>query len=211
MPDMPGMQGTGSGHASIASGLATAALMWAAMIAIMLALIAPNARFVALRSQHRQRLRNTAAVVAGWAGVWAIAAIVLAEGSSLAVRVVGRTSAIVVLFATAIVWQCTPFKRRTAAHCHRTFAPPLDPASGAPACRRFGVRLGADCVFSCWPLMAAMAAADHALLVVGPLFWVSWYERRRRPHHDRRPLTTITAIAGVGALALALPASGAWH
>jgi hypothetical protein len=63
--------------------------------------------------------------------------------------------------------------------------------------------LGADCVVSCWAIMAAMALCGHALLVVIPLAWVSWFERRL-PHHVSGTRVALAAIAATGVAALAL-------
>lgn len=193
-------------HSGNGSAVAMHALMWAAMIAIMLPLIAPNVRFVALRSPGHRRYRATAEIAAGWLCCWIAAAVVLAFASWLADRELGKPVAITVFVVAAIWWHCSRLKLRSTARCHRTFAPPLDVRLAPAACRRFGARLGLDCVASCWALMAAMAAAGHSLLAVAPLFWVSWVERFRRPHHDPPTVTAICVIAGAGLASLAVMA-----
>ncbi len=202
--DHAGMSTGSAGSPTWLAGASMQAAMWAAMIAIMAPLIAPNVRFVALRSPLVLRRRVTLAVVAGWSVAWVVAAMVLGTGTWLAIRVVGDAAAIAGFVAVAVLWQMTPTKRRVAARCHRTCAPPLDADQAAVVCGRFGLRLGLDCVASCWALMAAMAAAGHALVAVVPLFWVSWYERRRRPHHDpgTRLATGVMACTGVTLVAL---------
>lgn len=192
------------GQGSVVVDVAMQAVMWAAMIAIMLPLIAPNVRFVALRSPVHQRRRVAIAIVAGWSMVWAAAAALLAFCTWLAIHAVGQVGAIAGLVVVAIVWQTAPGKRRSAARCHRTFAPPLDADEASVECRRFGMRLGVDCVASCWAVMAVMAAAGHSLLAVVPLFWASWYERRRRPHHDPRTATTAGVMACTGVALIAV-------
>ena len=141
---------------------------------------------------------------------WAVAAVVLGIGTWLAIRVVGDAAAIAAFVAVAVLWQMTPTKRRAAARCHRTCAPPLDADQAVGVCGRFGLRLGLDCVASCWALMAAMAAAGHALVAVVPLFWVSWYERRRRPHHDPRTRLATGVMACTGVAVVALVALTPW-
>lgn len=176
--------------------------MWMAMVAgTMLTLIAPNVRFVALRSTRRSRTAATVDVVTGWALVWAGVGTFLAVGTWLLARATGRLTALVITFVVASAWQLSWRKRLSLARCHRTFSPPLDRRSARPACRRFGVRLATDCAASCWALMAAMAVSQHRLLVVVPLAWVSWYERRR-PHHDPRGGVTAAVTALVGVLAV---------
>jgi predicted metal-binding membrane protein len=120
------------------------------------------------------------------------------------VEAVGQVEAIAGLVVVAVAWQLAPSRRRGAARCHRTIAPPLDADEALVECRRFGGRLGVDCVSMCWALMAVMAAAGHGLLAVVPLFCVSWYERRRRPHHDPRTMATAGVMAGTGVALLAL-------
>lgn len=179
-------------------------VIWAGMIvATMLPLIAPNLRYVVLRSPRRHRGAATLDVVAGWAAVWVVTAVVLWSATSLAGRWSGRTATSLAAFGTAAVWQCTRSKRVRVARCERTLAPPLDRRAARWACRWFGVRLGADCAGSCWALMAAMAASRHSLVVVVPMGWVSWYERRR-PHHDPPRASTVAVIAATGAAALGL-------
>ncbi len=181
-------------------GWVMVACMWAAMLAAtMLPLVAPNVRFVAARSPRRRRTAATAEVVAGWALSWAAAAVAIALASGLLVHVLGRPQAIVVAFSLAAVWQLSRAKRVAVARCHRTFAPPLD-GCAPRACRGFGRRLGADCVTSCWALMAAMAVCDHRLLIVAPLAWVPWFERRR-PHHLPGTGVTLIVLAAVGVTA----------
>lgn len=200
-----GHMGVGSaGSGSVVVDVTMQAVMWAAMIAIMLPLIAPNVRFVTLRSPVLQRQRVACAIVAGWSIVWAAAAVLLAIGTWLAVQGVGQVGAIAVLIVVAVGWHLSPVKRRSAARCHRTFAPPLDADETSIECRRFGMRLGVDCVASCWALMAVMGAAGHSVLAVAPLFWVSWYERRRRPHHDPRTATTAGVMVCTGVALIAV-------
>lgn len=176
--------------------------MWAAMVvATMLPLIASSVRFAALRSPQRHRFDATVHVVAGWAAVWAATAALLWLGTTLLRELAGPTGALVVTFGAALVWQCTRCKRVRVARCHRTLAPPLGRLAARRACRRFGVGLGVDCAGSCWALTAAMAVAGHALLVVVPLAWVSWFERRR-PHHDPPVWETVAVVAVTAAAAL---------
>lgn len=202
--EMPGMPNTGMGASDWSwstLGWAMTPAMWVAMLAAtMLPLIAPNVRFVARRSPRARRTASTLNVVAGWTLVWFVVATLLAVGSWLVVRTIGPIAAIIVTFAVAIGWQLTRRKRVSVARCHRTFAPPLD-SSAASACTRFGMRLGADCASSCWAIMAAMAVSNHQLLVLVPLAWVPWFERRR-PHFSPGTRTTVIVIAATAVAAL---------
>jgi predicted metal-binding membrane protein len=195
---MPGMtMDTSAGHSSSGVWLVGSAMWLAMLAATMLPLVAPNVRYVALRSPTRRRTAATLQVITGWLVPWAGAAVVLAAGSWLLVEGIGRLPAVAVMVVVAAGWQFSAGHRVAVARCHRTFAPPLDGrASGA--CLRFGVRLGADCVASCWALMAVMVVCEHRLLVVGPLAWVSWFERRR-PHYAPGTGTGVAVLAAVAA------------
>lgn len=198
-----------AGHVHHAGGagpgaVAAHAVGWAAMVAAMLPLIAVNVRYAAMRSPSRSRGAVTGDVVAGWAVVWAGAAVALGLGTALVAGTVGGPAAIGLVTVGAAGWQLTGVKRRSLARCHRLLAPPLDRERSHRTCRRFGVVLGRDCVLSCWPLMALMAVAGHNPLVVGSTLGVAWYERRRRPHHDPATTGTALTIAAVGATTLAV-------
>jgi predicted metal-binding membrane protein len=195
-------QTVASNHEHLASGLAGPFVMWAAMIAVMLPLIAPNVRYVAMRTPAPRRFRAAVDVVVGWLAIWAVAAVVLADASWLATRALGAKIAIAGFVALAIVWQYSRLKQLSVARCHRVFAPPLDPASAAGACRGFGILLGTDCVASCWAVMALMAVAGHSLFAVAPAFWILWSERRLRALHDPQPgqAAAVIAFAGLATL-----------
>jgi predicted metal-binding membrane protein len=201
---------SGSGHDSMGMGgshvpagateVVAALLMWTFMVAAtMLPLIAPNLRWVGLRSEPEHRTRATVDVALGWAVPWLAAGVVL-TATGLAARLVLPDRWLVVLaFGLAGAWHCTPRKRVAVARCHRTLAPPLGAAAGR-ACRRFGVTLGRDCVASCWAVMAAMTAAGHEPLVVLPLAWLTWSDRRR-PHERPGTLTGLIVLLATAGLA----------
>jgi predicted metal-binding membrane protein len=194
----------GGHHGSGGPGLVPHAVAWAAMIAVMAPLITVNVRHAALRSPRRARADVLGDIVAGWAVVWAGAAILLALIAWLLTSTAGELGAIALLTAIAIGWQGTALKRRSVARCHRLLAPPLDRGRSRRACGRYGVGLGRDCVLSCWPLMALMAVAAHNPLVVVSSVGVAWYERRRRPHHDPATKGASLVLAATGATAAAV-------
>ncbi len=203
MHDMPGMAGTSHHPAALgpAIGWLVPTLMWLAMLAAtMLPLAAPNLRYLGLHSSRRRQTLATVDAGCGWLLVWGVPA-GLAAASWLLTRAAGPVPATVVAFSGAIAWQTTRRKRIVTARCHRTLAPPLD-ATASVACRRYGVQLGTDCATSCWAIMGAMAVSGHELLVVVPLAWVTWYERRRS-HHVPTTKTTVLVLAGAGLVAVA--------
>jgi predicted metal-binding membrane protein len=189
------------GSAGLTSSLGMQAVGWFVMVAVMAPLIAPNVRYVALRSPRQARAGVTVNVVAGWAVVWAGGAIVLGLGVSLMGGVAGNLVAIGLVTVVTVGWQDSSLKRRSLARCHQVHAPPLNRRQSRRTCQRFGVRLGRNCVLSCWPLMTLMAVAGHNPAVVAACGGVAWYERRRRPHHDPGTRETSLAIAAIGATA----------
>jgi hypothetical protein len=195
-----------SGHAGHADGLGSVAglgehaVAGIAMVAVMAPLIVENVRFAARRSPRRARGAVTRDVVAGWALGWIGAAVVLGVGGAVLVGTVGNLAAVALLTVVAVGWQYTARKRRGLARCHALFAPPLDRRRSGPACRRYGWRLGRDCVLSCGPLMGLMVVAAHNPFVVAASMATLWYERRR-PHHDPATRPTSVAIAATGAVA----------
>lgn len=178
-------------------------MWWGMVAATMLPLIGPNVRFVALRSPRRRRATATVDVVAGWAVVWTGVAVVLWAGTTVAARSVGPTVTLLGAFGAAMLWQGTRTKRVHVARCHRTLSPPLHDRTARLTCWRFGAALGADCAASCWALMTAMAATGHSLVVVVPLAWVSWFERKR-PHHKPPRAVGAIVIAATAATVMAL-------
>ena len=206
MPGMsPGMSMDHGTHASPWAPLGHHLLLWVAMVAAtMLPLVAGNLRSVGLRSPRGLRTRATVHVAAGWALVWLAAGLVITPAVLLGMATVPMAPLVAVTCAVALGWQLTRVKRVAVARCHRTFAPPLGPAA-APACRRFGVTLGRDCLLTCWPSMVLMTLAAHELLVIVPLAWLSWRDTRR-PHNRPGVGTSVLVLLGAGALALAIAA-----
>lgn len=199
------MVGPGHRHDAAAGPHAAA---WAAMIAVTAPLTARNVRYAALRSPRDARAGVAVAVVAGWALVWAGAAVVLGTVAWLLAAAVGGAATTALATAAAVGWQRAALKQRSLARCHRVVAPPLGRRSRR-ASSRYGVGLGRDCVLSCWPLMALMAVAGHNLVVVALCGGVAWYERRR-PHHDpaTRGTSLVIAAVGVAAVVAAIPSAG---
>ena len=196
------------GHAGHGA-LGVHALGGLAMVAVMAPLVAPNVRYAAIRSPAQVRGRVGVEVAAGWALVWLGVAVVLGACAFLATSTLGALGAIALATALAVGWQHVPVKRRSLTRCHRVVAPPLDRDRSRRTTRRFGVRLGLDCVLSCWPLMALMAVAGHDPLIAASTVTVAWYERRRRPHHDPGTAETSLAIVAIGATACVLAVLGA--
>jgi hypothetical protein len=204
----PAAGGHAGGHAAglgSVAGLGEHAVAGIAMVAVMAPLITVNVRFAARRSPCRARGAVARDVVAGWAVVWVGAAVALGVGGAVLTATLGDLTAIALLTVLAVWWQYTARKRRSLARCHGRFAPPLDRRRSGPACRRYGRRLGRDCVLSCGPLMGLMVVAAHDPFVVAASMATLWYERRR-PHHDPATRSTSVAIAATGAVAFVVVA-----
>ncbi|WP_457102078.1 copper chaperone [Microbacterium sp. P5_E9] len=179
-------------------------LMWVPMVAMMAPWISYNIRFVTTRTPARRRARAGLEVAVAWTFVWLIALVPLAFASDLLRTALGESWALVLSVAGAAFWQLTPWKRRALLRCDRTMAPPLDARAARHACLTFGARLGWWCVVSDWAFMLVMGAAHHHVLVVVGLLAVSWFERFRLPHHDRRSAETGLFVTAIGAAAVTL-------
>lgn len=185
-------------HGSQSVGVA-GVLMWLAMLAMMAPWLRRNVRFVALRSPRRRRPWVAPEVLLGWAAVWVLALVPVALVSELLVRMLGQPGAALVGVAVASAWQLTPAKRRALARCDLTAAPPLEPRAARRTCVELGTRLGVACVVSDAALMLAMGTTGHHPVAVVGLLAVSWVERFRLPHHDRRAVATGLSVAACGA------------
>ena len=182
-------------------------VMWTAMVlATMLPLVAWNLRQVGLRSPSTRRGTATVEVAAGWAAAWLGTGVVLSAAALIAMRAISPAYIVAATVAVALAWQFTAVRRVAVARCHRTFAPPLGPTARG-ACFRFGGTLGRDCVVSCWAGMALMTVAGHQLVVVLPIAWLSWRDRRRP--HDRPGTRVSVAVLGLTGL-VAVVAPGLW-
>jgi predicted metal-binding membrane protein len=132
-----------------------AALDWLLMLVAMMAPMLPPAIYrVRTSSFERRRGRSTLLFVAGYAGVWILAGgILLTLAEAQRAMALPPYSMATLVFALALVWQCSPFKQRCLNRCHDQA--PLA-AFGRAADRdalRFGGEQGMWCVGSCWMWM----------------------------------------------------------
>jgi predicted metal-binding membrane protein len=194
------------GHATAPlSGTSSSAASWFAAwphwglmaMAMMLPVVAPQARNVALRSVWVRRQRSASGFVAGYVAVWLVAgAGVLALVATLQVQDhVALLVAGTLLVASA--WQVSRPRRRVLRRCAGLR---LGAASGFAAdldCARAGLRSGLLCLVTCWPAMLAMALSHNLLLMAG-LLTVMLSERARGPNPMRRAGRPIEAWVLVG-------------
>jgi len=166
---------------------------WGVMVlAMMLPVVAPSARRVAMRSLWHRRHRAMASFVLGYLAVW------FAVGA-VAVALLGPSpAALPFVLLVAAVWQVAPARRRVMRRCG-VVAPC---ALSDRGCAEAGLRTGARCAFTCGPVMAAMAVS-HGLLLMSALFCVLLSERARGPNPARRAGRPLEAwcLAGFAAVA----------
>lgn len=138
---------------------------WLLMVyAMMLPLVARDARAVAFASLWSRRHRAILVFLVGYSFVWLLLGIPTAWARSqpsmhtYMVPMIG--------FGLAALWQLSPMHASALVACHRS---PLPSASGWRAdrdCALFGVRIGWSCVLACWPLMLACAFTGHSMMAM---------------------------------------------
>ncbi|HEX2125206.1 MAG TPA: DUF2182 domain-containing protein [Thermoleophilaceae bacterium] len=182
---------------------------WIVMVlAMMLPIVAPHARRIAMRSLWHRRHRAIASFLAGYLAVW------LSVGAILVgvLVAVGGTQPGPALLAAALLaaaaWQVARPRRRVMRRCG-TLRPGA--ARGWQAdrdCTEAGVRIGLRCTFTCGPAMLAMAVG-HSLALMAGLLALLLTERARGPNPELRAgrpleawcLVAFAAVAGLVATA----------
>jgi predicted metal-binding membrane protein len=159
---------------------------WGLMVlAMMLPVVAPQVRTVAMRSLWTRRQRSAGAFLVGYVAVWvAVGGLLLAPLVALDVYPLG-TPWLIGFLLVAAGWQVSPPRRRLLRRCSSLR---LGAAAGRAAdvdCVRAGMRSGARCLATCGPLMLAMLAG-HSLWLMAVLLVVLLSERSRGPDPVRR-------------------------
>ncbi|MEO7352353.1 MAG: DUF2182 domain-containing protein [Marmoricola sp.] len=176
---------------------------WVLMVAaMMLPVVAPQVRTVALRSVWSRRQRSAAAFVVAYAVVWVVAGAALITVLAVLDVEPPGTRWLIATLLLAAVWQVSAPRRRFLRRCGSLR---LREASGLPAdlnCLRVGARAGGRCLVTCGPLMLSMVAS-HSLLLMAGLLGVMLSERSRGPDPVRRAGRPLEAwvIAGFAAVA----------
>jgi hypothetical protein len=166
---------------------------WGVMVlAMMLPVVAPAARRVAMRSLWHRRHRAMASFVLGYLAVW------FAAGAVVVAVAAPSATALPVVLLLAAAWQVAPPRRRVMRRCGAV----LPCAVSDRACAEAGLRAGGRCVFTCAPVMAAMAVS-HGLLLMVALFCLLLSERSRGPNPRQRAGRPLEAwcLAGCAAVA----------
>jgi predicted metal-binding integral membrane protein DUF2182 len=177
---------------------------WVLMVlAMMLLVVAPRVRTVALGSPSSRRHRSAGAYVLGFVTLWSVVGAALVGAVVLAgvEHHGGHLLPLVLLLAAA--WQVSVPRRRV---LRRSW--PLRPRTerglaGDIDCARSGVRSAARCLVECWPVMLAMALS-HSLLLMAGLTVVLLSERWGGPDASRRAGRPLEAwvLAGFALVAL---------
>lgn len=187
-------------------GAAAAWSWWMVMVAaMMLPVVAPHARRIALRSLWPRRHRSTAAFLAGYLAVWAAFGSLVVAGLAAAGTQHPPATALVVVLVVAAGWQVSAPRRRVLRRCE---APRPAALRGWPADRDAmvtGGRAGLRCAVTCGPAMLAMAVS-HSVWLMGGLLVLLLTERARGPNPGRRAgrpheALGLVAFAGIAALA----------
>ena len=159
---------------------------WALMVAaMMLPVIAPQVRRMAVRSLWSRRHRAAVTFVLGYVAVWLVVGAALV---SVVLALDGHEQlapwlAVVLLLAAG--WQVSGPRKRMLRRCASLR---LGAATGHSAdldCARAGLRSGLRSVFTCGPLMVAMALS-HSLLLMAGVLVVLLSERARGANPLRR-------------------------
>ena len=177
---------------------------WILMIvAMMPPLVVLSVRHVGFRSFRDRRHFAIAEFLAGYLAIW------IAAGFLLSLVLIGLdmvwrgTDGILagLAYLAAVGWQLTPFKRRALWRCHRTVPLAVERRRADLACVWFGTQMGADCLTSCWLLMALLALRPHSLLAMACLQAAMVHERYQQSRRPR-PAVSIALLCGAFLLTL---------
>jgi hypothetical protein len=183
---------------------------WTLMVAaMMLPVVAPQVRRVALLSVWSRRQRAAAGFVIGYVVVW----LVIGMGLVTVLVAFGNGQDLTPWLAVALLaaagWQVSGPRRRMLRRCAST---KLGAAVGLAAdvdCMRAGVRSGLRCAFTCGPLMVAMALS-HSLLLMAGVLAVLLSERARGANPVRRAGRPHEALVLGGFAVVAAVAAPLW-
>lgn len=186
---------------------------WMLMVlAMMLPVVAPEARRVAMRSLWSRRHRAMAGYLAGYLAVWAGAGTVMVGVLHVANLAHPPAAVTVAALLGAALWQTSATRRRLLRRCG---ALRLGAASGRAAdidCARAGWRAGQLCALTCGPVMVVMAVGHHYPVLMVALLVLLLSERAPGPNPESRAgrplealglagLAVLVAVAALAAIA----------
>lgn len=170
--------------------LGTGILHWQIMVmAMMLPVIAYQARTVAQRCFAERRHGAIAAFIVGYMLPWTLFGTVVMSGP---VKLFfSSTWTVPALCGIAAIWATLPLRERAMVmvYGHEPVIAP-DGVRRVWDCTTSGLLVGTCCVASCWPLMLACAASGHHLLIVAAGGAISLIERT-----SFRPPTRFVVLA----------------
>lgn len=139
---------------------------WVLMcVAMMVPVVLPAVRHVAVNSLRRRRLPAMSTFLLGYLGVWVLCGVVLLP----AFAGLPPLTLLVAVLLFAVLWQLLPARRACLRACHRTIPLPPTGWRAVLGTLRFGLWHGAACLGVCGPLMAVMAVpgTHHPLWMLG--------------------------------------------
>jgi hypothetical protein len=170
--------------------------------AMMLPLIVPMVRHVAVRSFAARRERAVGTFVLGYLLIWLLVGLAMwlalpALRQGLAYLGLADHGGLIAC-SLAALWQISPAKRRAVNRCHRTL--PLH-AVGFAADRdamTFGLLLAGRCVAVCLPAMAAPLLGSAGLVGMLAVLAVLLAERARRAPQYRLSAVVLLLVGLIG-------------
>jgi predicted metal-binding membrane protein len=202
------LAGTSGGPGPIGAGLGSLAALWGwwmvMVVAMMLPVVAPQARRIALRSLWPRRHRAIVGFLAGYLVVWAVIGAVLVGALAALGRPHLPPAAPAAVLVGAAAWQVSGPRRRVLRRCESLRPMAVRGGAADVACATAGWRAGRRCAFTCGPVMLSMAIGHNPLLM-GGLLALLLHERARGPNPDRRagrPLEAAGLVAYAALLTL---------
>jgi predicted metal-binding membrane protein len=140
---------------------------WSLMVvAMMVPLTLPAARYLALNTMRGRRPRATAIYTASYVAVWGLfgTGVLMTDHLFRFDFGLGSRLLLTLSLVAAAGWQLTRSKRRALYACGQTV--PLPPAGrrADEACVRFACLHACRCIQSCWAIMVVLVAVDRAAL-----------------------------------------------
>lgn len=160
----PATQGEHAGHLHQAVPVTASRhefLEFVCVVAMMVPLIAPTLRRAARASLWRRRDRAMAACLAGYLLIWFAATLLVGTLIDALAVFPGHSVMVGFTVMVALLWQTTRAKGQALRGCHLML--PLAPVGwrADADCFRLGLAVGVNCVITCLPVMALVAATGH--------------------------------------------------
>lgn len=174
----------GGHHAGGVSSASPALAQWVLMVgAMMLPVLTPRARLIALRGLRQRRHQAIAAFAVGYLAAWTFAGGVLI----MLVRVTGLAGIgpVVLCLLMAAAWHCAPPRRSAVRQCGRLPTLALTGVRAHLDCVTAGALAGRSALWTCGPAMSAMCFVHAPVLALG-IAGVLLAENRAGPNPEQR-------------------------